>query len=118
MVYQIVAERMKGSKMWDVDGNEYIDMVNGFGPNFLGHSPDYVTRAIEKQLGTGLEIGPQCLTAMETSKLFCEVTGNERACFLNTGSEAVQAATRIARTVTGRDKVLVFAGGYHGGANP
>ena len=114
MVYQIVATRMKGSRMWDVDGNEYIDMVNGFGPNFLGHAPDFVTEAIQKQLATGLEIGPQCLAAMETSRLFCEVTGNERVCFLNTGSEAVQAAMRIARTVTGRDKILVFDKDYHG----
>jgi amino acid adenylation domain-containing protein/FkbH-like protein len=118
MVYQIVARRMKGCKMWDVDGNEYIDMVNGFGPNFLGHSPDYVSDAIREQLATGLEIGPQCEAAMETAKLFCEVTGNERVCFLNTGSEAVQAAMRIARTVTGRDKVLVFDKDYHGNFDP
>ncbi|BCX47077.1 phosphatase:FkbH-like protein [Haloferula helveola] len=118
MVYQIVATRMKGCKMWDVDGNEYIDMVNGFGPNFLGHSPDFVTDAIQQQLATGLEIGPQCEAAMECSKLFCEVTGNERACFLNTGSEAVQAAMRIARTVTGRDKILVFDKDYHGNFDP
>jgi amino acid adenylation domain-containing protein/FkbH-like protein len=118
MVYQIVARRMKGCRMWDVDGNEYIDMVNGFGPNFLGHSPDYVSEAIRQQLETGLEIGPQCEAAMETAKLFCEVTGNERVCFLNTGSEAVQAAMRIARTVTGRDKILVFDKDYHGNFDP
>lgn len=118
MVYQIVARRMKGCRMWDVDGNEYIDMVNGFGPNFLGHSPDFVSDAIREQLATGLEIGPQCEAAMETAKLFCEVTGNERVCFLNTGSEAVQAAMRIARTVTGRDKVLVFDKDYHGNFDP
>ncbi|MEM1083408.1 MAG: amino acid adenylation domain-containing protein [Verrucomicrobiota bacterium] len=118
MVYQVVATKMKGCRMWDVDGNEYIDMVNGFGPNFLGHSPDFVTEAIQNQLATGLEIGPQCEIAMETAKLFCEVTGNERVCFLNTGSEAVQAAMRIARTVTGRDKVLVFDKDYHGNFDP
>ncbi|MBB5351502.1 amino acid adenylation domain-containing protein/FkbH-like protein [Haloferula luteola] len=118
MVYQIVATRMQGCKMWDVDGNEYIDMVNGFGPNFLGHAPEFVTSAIQEALATGLEIGPQCETAMECSKLFCEVTGNERVCFLNTGSEAVQAAMRIARTVTGRDKVLVFDKDYHGNFDP
>ncbi|MGB1129065.1 MAG: amino acid adenylation domain-containing protein [Haloferula sp.] len=118
MVYQVVATRMKGCRMWDVDGNEYIDMVNGFGPNFLGHSPDFVTEAIQEQLTTGLEIGPQCQVAMETAKLFCEVTHNERVCFLNTGSEAVQAAMRISRTVTGRDKILVFDKDYHGNMDP
>ncbi|MBK1828217.1 non-ribosomal peptide synthetase/type I polyketide synthase [Haloferula rosea] len=118
MVYQVVATRMKGCRMWDVDGNEYIDMVNGFGPNFLGHSPDFVTEAIQEQLATGLEIGPQCQVAMETARLFCEVTNNERVCFLNTGSEAVQAAMRISRTVTGRDKILVFDKDYHGNMDP
>ena len=118
MVYQIVAERMKGCRMWDVDGNEYVDMVNGFGPNFLGHSPDFISDAIREQLASGLEIGPQCEAAMETSRLFCEVTGNERVCFLNTGSEAVQAAMRIARTVTGRDKIVVFDKDYHGNFDP
>lgn len=118
MVYQIVATRMKGCKMWDVDGNEYIDMVNGFGPNFLGHAPDFVTEAIQEALATGLEIGPQCEAAMECARLFCEVTGNDRVCFLNTGSEAVQAAMRIARTVTGRDKILVFDKDYHGNFDP
>jgi len=118
MVYQVVATKMQGCKMWDVDGNEYVDMVNGFGPNFLGHAPAFVTEAIQEQLATGLEIGPQCEVAMETAKLFCEVTGNERVCFLNTGSEAVQAAMRIARTVTGREKILVFDKDYHGNFDP
>ncbi len=114
MIYQIAVKKSKGSRLLDIDGNEYIDLLNGFGPNFLGHSPDFVTKALHEQLDRGVEVGPQSVTAMEAAKLFCEITGNERASFVNTGSEAVQAAMRLARTVTGRDKIVVFTKDYHG----
>ncbi|MEM6278219.1 MAG: amino acid adenylation domain-containing protein [Verrucomicrobiota bacterium] len=114
MVYQIVTERSKGSRLLDVDGNEYIDILNGFGPGFLGHSPDFLTEAIEDQLHRGFEVGPNQRVAMEAAELFCEVTGNERTSFVCTGSEAVQASMRLARTVTGRDKIVIFARDYHG----
>ncbi len=114
LVYQIVTVKSKGSRLIDVDGNEYVDILNGFGPGFLGHSPDFVTEAIQQQLGQGFEVGPQSLVAMEAAQLFCDVTGNERASFVCTGSEAVYAAMRLARTVTNRDKVVMFARDYHG----
>jgi amino acid adenylation domain-containing protein len=114
MVYPIIAVRSKGSKLWDVDGNEYVDILNGFGPIMFGHRPDFVERAVAKQLQEGFEIGPQTLLAGEVAKMICEFTGNERATFCNTGSEAVIAAMRVARTVTGRNKVVFFAGDYHG----
>jgi amino acid adenylation domain-containing protein len=114
MVYPIVTVRSKGSHLWDVDGNEYVDLLNGFGPIMLGHRPDFVEKAIEKQLHEGFEIGPQTLLAGEVAKMICEFTGNERATFCNTGSEAVISAMRVARTVTGRSKVVFFAGDYHG----
>lgn len=114
MIYQIAVKKSKGSRLVDVDGNEYIDLLNGFGPNFLGHSPDFVTEALKAQLDRGVEVGPQCVNAMEAAQLFCEITGNERASFVNTGSEAVQAAIRLARTVTGRDKIVIFTKDYHG----
>ncbi len=114
MVYPIFAVRSKGPRLWDVDGNEYIDILNGFGPIMLGHRPDFVERAIEHQLREGFEIGPQTPLAGEVAEMFCEMTGNERMTFCNTGSEAVTAAMRVARTVTGRSKVVLFAGSYHG----
>ncbi len=114
MVYPIITVRSKGSRLWDVDGNEYIDILNGFGPIMLGHRPDFVEKAIEKQLHEGFEIGPQTPLAVEVAQMFCEMTGNERMTFCNTGSEAVMAALRVARTVTGRNKVALFAGAYHG----
>jgi amino acid adenylation domain-containing protein len=114
MVYPIVTVRSQGSKLWDVDGNEYIDILNGFGPIMLGHRPEFLQQAIAKQLQEGFETGPQTLLAGEVAKMICEFTGSERATFCNTGSEAVIAAMRVARTVTGRNKVVFFAGDYHG----
>lgn len=114
MVYSIVTDRSKGSRIWDIDGNEYIDLVNGFGPIMLGHGPDFVTKAIEAQVQIGFETGPQTPLAGEIAQVFCEMTGNERMAFCNTGSEAVLAALRAARTVTGRNKVVMFSGDYHG----
>ena len=114
MIFPVITNRSKGSKLWDLDGNEYIDLLNGFGPIMFGHRPDFIERAVEQQLREGFEIGPQTPLAGEIAALFCELTGNERMTFCNTGSEAVMAAMRIARTVTGRDKVVTFAGDYHG----
>jgi glutamate-1-semialdehyde aminotransferase/acyl carrier protein len=114
MVYPIITDRSKGSHLWDIDGNDYVDILNGFGPIMLGHRPDFVEKAIAHQLQQGFEIGPQTLLAGEVAELICEMTSNERASFCNTGSEAVTAAIRVARTVTGRNRVVIFAGDYHG----
>jgi glutamate-1-semialdehyde aminotransferase/acyl carrier protein len=114
MVYPIVVDRSSGSKLWDIDGNEYVDLVSGFGLNLFGWSPGFVTEAISKQLQLGMEIGPQSPLAGEVAKLMCEMTNFDRAAFCNTGSEAVLCAMRIARTVTGRDLVVIFSGAYHG----
>jgi amino acid adenylation domain-containing protein len=114
MVYPIVCERSHGSKIWDVDGNEYIDLVNGYGQTAFGHAPEFVTQAVALQMQRGFAIGPQAELAGQISELFRDMTGNERMTFCNTGSEAVMAALRIARAVTGRTKVVVFNGAYHG----
>lgn len=114
MIFPITVNRSRGSKLWDIDGNEFIDILNGFGPVMFGHRPDFIERAVEQQLHEGFEIGPQTPLAGEIAELFCELTGNERMTFCNTGSEAVMAAMRVARTVTGRDKILMFTGDYHG----
>ena len=114
LVYPIVTVRSAGSRMWDLDGNEYLDVVNGYGPIMLGHSPSFVVDAITAQLQKGFETGPQTVLAGEVADLITELTGMERVTFCNTGSEAVMAAFRVARTVTGRDKIVIFAGDYHG----
>jgi glutamate-1-semialdehyde aminotransferase len=114
IVYPIVVERSEGSRLTDVDGNVYIDLLNGFGPNFLGHAHPRVTEALRRQVDRGFEVGPQTPLAGETAELVCKLTGMDRASFVCTGSEAVQAAIRCARTVTRRDKIVLFAGDYHG----
>ncbi|HMR83131.1 MAG TPA: aminotransferase class III-fold pyridoxal phosphate-dependent enzyme [Niabella sp.] len=114
MVYSIVAKKSKGCYLWDIDGNKYIDALNGFGSNFLGYQPDFVKEAILKQIEEGYEIGPQHVLAGEVSDLVCELTGMERAALCNTGSEAVLGAMRIARTVSGKDIIVAFSGSYHG----
>jgi len=114
MIYQLVVGRSKGSRVWDIDGNEYIDVLNGFGMNLFGWQPDFVVDAVKRQIDLGYEIGPQHPLAGEVAKLVCEVTGFDRAGLCNTGSEAVMGTIRIARTVTGRNTLVIFTGAYHG----
>ncbi|HEY2616409.1 MAG TPA: aminotransferase class III-fold pyridoxal phosphate-dependent enzyme, partial [Acetobacteraceae bacterium] len=114
MIYQIVVNRSKGSKVWDLDGNEYVDALNGFGMNLFGWQPEFVIDAVRRQLDAGYEIGPQHPLAGEVAEQICEITGFDRAALCNTGSEAVMGTVRIARTVTGRDTLVIFTGSYHG----
>lgn len=114
IVYQIVVERSKGARVWDIDGHEYVDALNGFGTSLFGWQPDFVVEAVQQQVASGYEIGPMHPLAGEVSQLVCELTGHERAALCNTGSEAVLGAMRIARTVTGRETIVVFSGSYHG----
>lgn len=114
MVYPIVSERSKGSTIWDIDGNAYVDLTMGFGTYFFGHSPDWLISAVQEQLQKGIEIGPQSASAGVIARDVCEFTGQERVTFCNTGSEAVMAALRLARMATGRTRVVCFTGDYHG----
>jgi len=113
-VYQIVSTRSGGSKLWDLDGNEYVDVTIGFGAAMFGHSPDFVIDAIKKQVDLGMEVGAQSPLAAESAKLFCELTGHERVCFCSTGTEAVMGALRLSRAYTGRDQFATFVGDIHG----
>ncbi len=114
LIYPIVINKSKGSKLWDLDGNEYIDALNGFGSNMLGHQPDVITTALHNQIEKGYEVGPQHELAASVTKLICEFTGFDRSALCSTGSEAVLGCIRIARTVTGRSLIVAFAGSYHG----
>ncbi|WPU91008.1 amino acid adenylation domain-containing protein [Mucilaginibacter sabulilitoris] len=114
VVYPLVVNRSKGSHVWDIDGNKYIDALNGFGSNFLGYQTDYLKKAVLEQVEKGYEIGPQHELAGDVCKLITEFTNFDRAALCNTGSEAVLGAMRIARTVTGRSLIVAFSGSYHG----
>lgn len=114
MVYPIVSASSRNARIKDIDGNEYVDITMGFGTYFFGHSPEWLVEAVEQQLKAGIEIGPQSAVAGKLAKAICELTGMERATFCNTGSEAVMAAMRLARTITGRNRIAYFTGDYHG----
>ncbi|HLX08814.1 MAG TPA: amino acid adenylation domain-containing protein, partial [Thermoanaerobaculia bacterium] len=114
LIYPLMAERSAGSRIWDVDGNEYVDLSMGFGVSLFGHSPDFVTAALERQLRRGLHLGPQSDLAGEVAQGIHRLTGVERVTFCNSGTEAVMAALRVARAVTGRRRFAMFEGSYHG----
>src|SRR5215216_1669667 len=114
MVYQVIGAKMVGPRVWDVDGNEYVDLAMGFGVHLFGHSPRFLTEALAARLEDGLGLGVQSDLAGRAAELLCEITNSERAAFCNSGTEAVLAAIRVARTVTRRNRIALFAGAYHG----
>lgn len=114
MLYPIVGAGADGARIRDLDGNEYVDITMGFGVHLFGHRPPFVTAAVEKQLRLGIELGPRPALVGEVAELVCELTGMERATFTNSGTEAVMTAIRLARARTGRTKIAIFAGSYHG----
>ncbi|MDU0153719.1 non-ribosomal peptide synthetase/type I polyketide synthase [Bacillus cabrialesii] len=115
IVYPIIAERSDGSKMWDIDGNEYIDITMGFGVNLFGHHPSFITQVIDDSIRSSLPpLGPMSDVAGEVADRIRTCTGVERVAFYNSGTEAVMVALRLARAATGRKKVVAFSGSYHG----
>ena len=114
LVYPIIGQRSLGSHIWDIDGNEYVDLTMGFGVHLFGHSPTFVIEAIEQQLRQGIQLGPQSELAGDVAALLSELTGMQRMAFVNSGTEAVMSAMRLARAVTGRTRIASFSGSYHG----
>ncbi|MEK3902760.1 amino acid adenylation domain-containing protein [Paenibacillus sp. FSL R7-0179] len=114
MVYQLISTRGQGSKVWDLDGNEYIDFTMGFGVNFFGHGPSFIQSVLLKEIEIGMCIGPMSNLAGNVAEAICQLTGVERVAFYNSGTEAIMVALRLARAGTGRSKVVIFAGSYHG----
>jgi glutamate-1-semialdehyde-2,1-aminomutase/malonyl CoA-acyl carrier protein transacylase len=114
MLYPIIGDRAQGSRLVDVDGNEYVDITMGFGVLLFGHAAPFITEALEEQIKLGIKFGSQSNLAGEVADLICELTGMERVTFCNSGTEAVMTALRLARTATGRSKIALFAGSYHG----
>jgi natural product biosynthesis luciferase-like monooxygenase protein/amino acid adenylation domain-containing protein/non-ribosomal peptide synthase protein (TIGR01720 family) len=117
MVYPIYSDRSVDSRVWDVDGNEYVDLAMGYGVHLFGNSPTFVSEALEEQIRNGLALAPQRELTAEVAKLVCDMTGTERANFCNSGTEAVGGAIRIARTITRRNRIAMFSGSFHGWAD-
>jgi glutamate-1-semialdehyde 2,1-aminomutase len=117
---EIAFARGEGSKIWDVDGNEYIDYHAAFGPHFLGHNDPYVTEAVVEVLRAGASLFGSGTTALEgrLAELICKnVPVVDSVQFLNSGSEATYQAIRLARAVTGLDHIIKIQGGYNGWHN-
>ncbi|WP_175999805.1 non-ribosomal peptide synthetase/type I polyketide synthase [Burkholderia vietnamiensis] len=117
MLYPIVGDRAAGSRLWDIDGNEYIDFTMGFGVHLFGHSPDFIQQQVTREWQRPLELGARSSLVGEVAARFARVTGLDRVAFSNTGTEAVMTAMRLARAVTGRDKIVMFTHSYHGHAD-
>jgi acyl transferase domain-containing protein/glutamate-1-semialdehyde aminotransferase/surfactin synthase thioesterase subunit len=112
--HPLVGVRSEGARFWDADGNEYVDFAMGFGVHLFGHQPAFLVEALHEQLAKGWQIGPQCEHAGEVASRLCALTSVERATFCSSGTEAVMTALRLARAATGRPRVAMFAGAYHG----
>ncbi|WP_316571837.1 glutamate-1-semialdehyde 2,1-aminomutase [Neobacillus sp. YIM B06451] len=111
----IFMARGKGSKIYDIDGNEYIDYVLSWGPLILGHTNDRVVEAIKKVAELGTSYGAPTLMENELAKLVIErVPSIEVIRMVSSGTEATMSALRLARGYTGRNKILKFEGCYHG----
>ncbi len=108
-------ERGRGSRIYDVDGNEYIDWMMAFGALPLGHAHPEIVEAIAEAASTGAHFATATPVELEVAEMIQKMVPNaERVRFANTGTEAVMAAIRLARGVTGRPKLLKFEGHYHG----
>jgi glutamate-1-semialdehyde 2,1-aminomutase len=111
----IFIDKAKGSKIFDVDGNEYVDMVLSYGPMILGHRNSIVEKTIKKFLKNGYSFGASTEGEIILAKLICDAfPGMDKVRFVNSGTEAVFSAIRLARAFTGKDKIIKFAGCYHG----
>ncbi|MFD1294576.1 glutamate-1-semialdehyde 2,1-aminomutase [Lutibacter holmesii] len=111
----IFIDKAKGSKIYDVDGNEYVDMVLSYGPMILGHRNSVVEKTIKKYLKRGYTFGASTKGEIILAKMVCDVfPGMDKVRFVNSGTEAVLSAIRLARAYTGKNKIIKFAGCYHG----
>ncbi len=113
-VYTLVCDRADGPNVYDIDGNEYIDLTMGFGSILFGHNYLPVRKAIEEQLTKNWSVGPISPLAGFLSKEISKVTGVERVAFFNSGTEAVMVALRIAKAITKKKYIIFFKGAYHG----
>lgn len=110
--------RAGGCRLWDVDGNEYIDYVGSWGPMIAGHAHPAVIEAIENAARAGTSFGMPCPPEVSLAdEIVRRIPSIEKLRFVNSGTEAAMSAIRLARAFTGRDKIVKFAGGYHGHAD-
>ncbi len=110
--------RGQGSRVWDVDGNEYIDYLGSWGPLVLGHAHPTVVEALRRAAEGGSSFGAPVENEVELARLVCNAFPSvDMVRLVNSGTEACMSAIRLARAFTGRDKIIKFAGCYHGHAD-
>ncbi|MEO9873463.1 MAG: aminotransferase class III-fold pyridoxal phosphate-dependent enzyme [Anderseniella sp.] len=111
----IIIREGRGSRVWDEDGNEYVDYLIGSGPMLLGHGHPEVLEAIQEQLPKGLTFFANNAAGIELAEQICDAMAcGEQVRYVTSGGEADMYAMRLARAFTGRDKIMKFEGGYHG----
>ncbi|MFV8828133.1 glutamate-1-semialdehyde 2,1-aminomutase [Alkalihalobacterium sp. APHAB7] len=111
----VFMERGQGAYFWDVDGNRYIDYLAAYGPIITGHAHPHITKAITKAAENGVLYGTPTNLEIQFAKMLKEaIPSMEKIRFVNSGTEAVMTTIRVARAYTGRDKIIKFAGCYHG----
>lgn len=111
----VVMEKGQGAYFYDVDGNKYIDYLAAYGPIITGHAHPHITEAIKKAAETGVLFGTPTHHEVKFAKMLKEaMPALEKVRFVNSGTEAVMTTIRVARAYTGRDKIIKFAGCYHG----
>ncbi|NLN86961.1 MAG: glutamate-1-semialdehyde 2,1-aminomutase [Syntrophomonadaceae bacterium] len=117
-MHPLMIAKGMGSKLYDVDGNEFIDYVCSWGPLILGHSHPEIVEAICAAVASGTSFGACSPGEIQLSKLICEAFPSiEQVRLVNSGTEAAMSAVRLARAFTGRDKIIKFEGCYHGHAD-
>ncbi len=111
----VAMERAQGAYFWDVDGNKYIDYLAAYGPIITGHAHPHITEAIIRAAETGVLYGTPTPHEVKFAKMLKEaIPSLDKVRFVNSGTEAVMTTIRVARAYTGRDKIIKFAGCYHG----
>ena len=110
--------RGQGSRVWDVDGNEYIDYLGSWGPLALGHAHPVVVEAVQRAASDGTSFGAPVEQEVELAEIICAALPSvDSLRLVNSGTEACMTALRLARAYTGRPKIVKFAGNYHGHAD-
>jgi len=112
--YPTYLRRGQGSKVWDVDGNEYLDFHGGFGVNVVGHAHPTIVKAIRDVADQGIHFAVTTESTVALAEAICERFELEQMRFVNSGTEATMDAIRVARAATGRDKIIKMEGSYHG----
>ncbi|RYU82419.1 glutamate-1-semialdehyde 2,1-aminomutase [Hymenobacter persicinus] len=113
--HPVFMQSAKGAWLTDVDGNQYLDFINSWGPMILGHAPQVVLDAVQGAIQNSLSFGAPTRREVEMAELIKKMVPSiEKVRLVNSGTEATMSAIRVARGFTGRDKIIKFEGCYHG----